>query len=76
MSDNGRIYIADMAGQLERAEHTIRQWLGRSDFPRALEPQREGGRNKIFWTEDQLGGMRAYADERERQRGSWGRASA
>lgn len=71
--DQDRIYIAEMANELGRAEHTIRQWLNRDDFPKELEPDREGGRNKIFWTRDQLEGMQAYAAEREANRGSWGR---
>lgn len=76
MSIDGHIYIADMADRLDRAQHTIRQWLGRQDFPSELQPQREGGRNKIFWTEDQLAGMQAYADDREANRGTWGRSAA
>lgn len=76
MSADGRIYIAEAAEELGRAEHTIRQWLGRADFPDALKPSREGGRNKIFWTLDQLRGLHDYADEREAQRGTWGRGSA
>lgn len=73
MSDNGRIYIAEMASILGRAEHTIRQWLKREDFPASLKPDQEGGRNKLFWTSSQTNGMRDYAAERDAARGSWGR---
>jgi hypothetical protein len=76
MSIDGHIYISDMASLLDRAEHTIRQWLARDDFPAALKPSREGGREKIYWTQDQLAGMKNYAEERAARRGSWGRAPA
>lgn len=76
MSEADRIYISDMHELLGRAEHTIRQWLGRSDFPPELCPEREGGRNKIFWTHAQLAGMKIYAAEREAQRGWHGGSTA
>lgn len=72
----GRIYIAAMAERLERAEHTIRQWIKRDDFPAELRPEEEGGRHKLFWVEDQLEGLRQYAAERDSMRGSFGRATA
>lgn len=76
MTLHGRIYIDVLAGHLERAPHTIRQWLKRPDFPDALKPSTEGGRNKLYWTDDQLDGLQGYAAEREQLRGSFGRATA
>lgn len=72
-----RIYLGEMAEHLDRAEHTIRQWLrekvrepnNTDNLPDELVPDREPPRNKIFWTRAQLVGMRAYALEREGRRG-------
>lgn len=71
-----RIYIDELARRLGRASHTVRQWVRRPDFPLALTPGSEGGRNKLYWTEAQVPGLRAYADEREQHRGNFGRTSA
>lgn len=76
MTENGHIYIAELASRLERAEHTIRQWIRREDFPMALKPQTEGGRAKLYWVESQIPGLEAYADERASNRGSFGRTAA
>ena len=78
MSDgDGKIYLPEMAAELSRAEHTLRSWLRDKErapqdpdqLPDDLVPHREGGRQRIYWTPDQLHGMREYAAERERRRG-------
>jgi hypothetical protein len=68
-----RIYIDDLAKRLKRAPHTIRQWLHRSDFPKSLKPKEEGGRHKLYWTPSQMSGLKLYAKQRERSRGTFGR---
>lgn len=81
--DDGKIYIAEMALELARSEHTIRQWLREKKrapdditcLPDDLIPHREGGRDRIFWLPEQLSGMRTFADERERRRGWQGQTS-
>lgn len=75
-SNADRIYIDDIAVRIGRAAHTVRQWVRRPDFPAALAPGLEGGRNKLYWTEDQVQGLRAYAAERESLRGDFGRTAA
>lgn len=75
MTTEGPIYIGDLANRLSRAEHTIRQWTKRSDFPDAIKPQAEGGRGKLFWTESQMEDLEAYAAERDAARGSFGRTA-
>lgn len=75
-SPEDRIYIDDMVQRLGRAAHTIRQWVRRADFPDYLKPQTEGGRNKLFWVEDQMDGLITYARAREAGRGSFGRTPA
>lgn len=75
-AEEDRIYIGALAESLGRAPHTIRQWLRRKDFPKGLRPAREGGREKIYWTPDQVAGLKEYAAERLQQRGSFGRAAA
>lgn len=72
----GRIYIAALAERLTRAEHTIRQWIKRDDFPAELLPETEGGRKKLYWVESQVAGLQEYGAERDSMRGSFGRATA
>lgn len=75
MSEDDRIYIEELADKLERAPHTIRQWIKRSDFPQELRPSSEGGRNKLYWQSHQISGLETYASERAKNRG-FGRAAA
>jgi predicted site-specific integrase-resolvase len=70
-----KIYIEEMAEKLGRAVHTIRQWIREGDLPKKLEPKREGGRQKIYWTEGQIQGLRNYADKRSARRGWQGARS-
>lgn len=77
MSDSEqRLSIEDLAERLTRAEHTIRQWLRRDDFPDALKPELLGGRKKMVWSTDQIAGLEEYARTREANRGTFGRAPA
>lgn len=76
MTTESPIYIGDLANRLGRAEHTIRQWTKREDFPDALKPDTEGGRHKLFWVESQMPGLQAYGEERDAARGSFGRTTA
>lgn len=71
--DSSRIYIAELAAMLEprRAVHTIRQWVAQGLLPDHLQPGREGGRDQLFWTADQVEGIQAFARERDARRG-WG----
>lgn len=81
--EDGKIYIAEMASELTRAEHTIRQWLREkarapedpNALPDELVPHREGGRARIYWTIEQLAGMRAFAAERDGRRGWQGQTA-
>lgn len=70
-----QIYIAELSRILGRAEHTIRQWLARADFPADLQPSREGGRGKLYWSAADVPGLRDYAAVRSANRGSFGRDS-
>lgn len=67
--DAHHIYIEEMSKLLDRRVHTIRQWIGGSHLPRKLMPKREGGRRKIYWTEDQVEGLKKFAEERSRSQG-------
>lgn len=66
-----KIYIEEMASLLDppRAVHTLRQWLRERALPKDLQPQREGGRQKIFWTRPQVDGLKAWAIKRASRRG-------
>ncbi len=76
MAIEGHIYIADMANCLGRAEHTLRQWVKREDFPHHLKPQVEGGRKRLYWQTHQVAGLEVYAAQRSSARGSFGRDRA
>jgi hypothetical protein len=72
VSDTDKIYLDGddgMAARLSRAPHTLRQWIREGCLPSHLLPEREGGRKKIFWREDQVEALRQFADEREQRRG-------
>lgn len=69
MDDDTKIYIEEMSDLLNRAPHTIRQWIGRGELPAKLKPQREGGRQKIYWVEDQVDGLREFAKQKSARRG-------
>lgn len=77
-----KIYLEDVARILDRAPHTVRQWvkdservlrltgeLGSDCLSRDLWPSREGGRSKMFWTDGQLDGLKEFAGAREKRRG-------
>lgn len=66
-----RIYIEDLARRLEpkRAVHTIRRWVKDELMPSHLRPQREGGRDRMYWVEDQIDGIQIFARAREERRG-------
>jgi hypothetical protein len=68
MSENGRIYIAEMAKLIDRKPHTIYLWLSEDVLPSKLKPKREGGRQKAYWTQSQVAGMREFAAARS---GRW-----
>lgn len=61
------IYIEKMAELLDRAVHTVRQWI--KELPPELQPQREGGRQKIYWTRDQVDGMKDFSEQKLDKRG-------
>jgi hypothetical protein len=70
-----KIYLEEIAIELDRAIVTIRSWV-REGFPdadgrkqRDLMPHREGGRNKIYWERVQVDGLKTYAAERSARRG-------
>lgn len=80
MSD--QIDLNHLADLLGRAAHTVRQWVKDAEklkdltgsvpeghLSEELWPKREGGRNKMFWTADQIAGLEAFAQEREDRRG-------
>lgn len=71
METTGRIYIDQLSQRLRppRAVHTIRQWVNDELLPENLRPGREGGRQVLFWTEDQMPGLQAFVRERENRRG-------
>lgn len=76
-----RIYIDAMALRLDRAVHTLRQWIREAEkspadaqvMPANLLPLRQGGRGKIYWTEEQARGLERYAADRAARVG-WGGA--
>lgn len=61
--------IEQMAKQLERAVHTVRQWIREDALPKDLKPHRLGGRKKIYWKKSQVRGMKRFARERSARRG-------
>lgn len=71
------IYLPAMAKLLDRAEHTVRQWVAEKDrdpgrdgsLPDDLVPERIGGRRVIAWLPSQLDGLKDYAAERATRRG-------
>ncbi len=76
MAIEGHIYISELAAHLGRAEHTLRQWVKRDDFPHHLRPQVEGGRKRLYWQSHQIAGLERYAAQRSSARGSFGRERA
>lgn len=77
MTTADRIYIDEMAKLLDRVPHTLRQWIREAEngtiddgvLPNDLLPHREGGRQRIYWEQNQLQGLRDYAEERAQRRG-------
>ncbi len=75
-----KILLADLALQLDRDAHTVRRWVRDAEnvrriagrlptdmgfLPEHLWPGREsGGRHRIYWTTEQVEGMRAFAAEK------------
>lgn len=74
-AEEDRLDIVAVSGKIGRAQHTIRQWLKRSDFPSELQPSRVGGREQLMWDKDQIDGLKAYARDRLSMRGSFGRGN-
>lgn len=75
-AEQEHIYVTDLAKRLFRTAHTIRQWIIRDDFrafseayPIDLMPSKEGGRGKIFWVEEQVAGIEAFAQSISSERG-------
>lgn len=69
MTSSASISIAQMAQILDRSDVTIREWIRRKVLPEDLRPSREGGRQKLVWSPEQVEGMRAFAEERGSRRG-------
>jgi len=88
--DDDRVYIGEMAQALERRVGTIRAWVqsarnihdllghlpeGGCYLPQDLWPAREeAGYHRLYWTADQVDGLRAFAEEMSRRKG-WKRAA-
>jgi len=74
-SDNGarseNVYIDEMGELIDRAPHTIRQWIREGRLPKRLLPSREGGRQKIFWPRSKVEDMKTFAEAQTARRG-WG----
>ena len=86
-----RIFISELEGILERDAKTIRCWVrdarkvfvaigalpaGGGYLPQLLWPDREeNGRGRIFWSSDQISGLKAFAAEKDRRKG-WQGATA
>ncbi len=84
-----RIFIAELEEMLARDARTIRCWVrdakrmsilaggAETDgyLPSELWPEREeNGRGRIFWRQDQIDGLKAFAAEKDRRKG-WQGAS-
>jgi hypothetical protein len=55
-----RLYIGDVAAQLDRVPHTIRMWEQRTNFlPKRLIPHRDE-RGWRYWTPDQVDGIKKW----------------
>jgi hypothetical protein len=78
-SDNGArseiVYIEEMGELIDRAPHTIRQWIREERLPKDLLPEREGGRQKIFWRRSKVEKMKVFAEKQNARRG-WGSQSS
>lgn len=63
------IPLKTVAERLGKAEHTVRGWVRDKLLPEELRPERDGGRRKLVWREDQMPGLESFAKEREARRG-------
>lgn len=70
-STSDRVYIEALARRLDpaRAVHTIRRWVNEGLLPAHLMPEREGGRERLYWSEGQVDGIQEFARAREARRG-------
>ena len=59
---NERMYIGEVAEELNRVSHSIRIWIYKGIVPNHLLPQRDE-RNWRYWTREQVEGLKIFMIE-------------
>ena len=60
LATEDRIYIGDVAAELNRVPHTVRMWEHRPGFlPKGLLPKRDE-RGWRYWTPEQVDGLKKW----------------
>ncbi len=57
----GRIYIEELGRLIERSVQTIYMWVRKGELPPELQPEREGGRQKLYWHPEQVDPLKEWA---------------
>jgi hypothetical protein len=63
-----RLYIGEVAEQLDRVSHTIRIWIYNNRLPKHLLPQRDE-RNWRWWTQEQVDEIKAWLESEDMRPG-------
>jgi 3'-phosphoadenosine 5'-phosphosulfate (PAPS) 3'-phosphatase len=80
VQEEDRIYLPELTEILGRNQRTIRNWIRDSErfigtddskqfLPYHLWPNREGGRQRLYWTPDQIDGLKEFANLKNKLRG-------
>lgn len=62
MSDDGHIYLGELALLLNRRPNTIRHWERSGRLPRRLRPSRNGPKGWRSWTPDQVEAIKEWME--------------
>ena len=57
---NEKLYIADVAREIDRSGSTVRSWCRLNRLPRELRPQRDTDNGWRYWTPKQVEGIRRW----------------
>jgi len=63
-----KLYIGEVADELDRVPHTIRIWIYQNKLPAELLPHRDE-RNWRYWTPDQVEGLKKWIVENDMRPG-------
>ncbi len=63
-----RLYIGEVAEELDRVPHTIRIWIYQNRLPENLLPYRDD-RNWRYWTPEQVDGLKSWILEKDMRPG-------